>query len=417
MTEPAIPLWTIFTATCPPFSPARSGSIPDLTLPPPLLMPATAPLHTYHGFVANWTLATDPCQHPHLGGLHGSFVRPLRKSTTGQLIPVFSTAKMAGNNDILVPAAMYYSGWDMFEADPVEINSTSWNQKANAIAWRGRASGGISTASNFMRFQRHRFLAMTNATTVAAAEACPQTNPRLGQNRKKRRWHGHSGASATSAPQHPNANCNDSTPGSIPFYTLPNPSTYPLPLAHSSSTRSTLSSWLSTWSPPTSTGFTNLTCRVPSGPNGTCPYNDDYFSPLPPLNLSAQINGFKYLPDIDGNSFSGRYRGFLLSTSVPLKATIYKEWHDKRLVPWAHFVPFDNTFVDLFGVMEYFIGDGVGRGGHDDQARRIAEDGKAWAERVLRKEDMEVYMLRLLLEWARVCDLQRERIGFVGDLV
>jgi hypothetical protein len=36
---------------------------------------------------------------------------------------------------------------------------------------------------------------------------------------------------------------------------------------------------------------------------------------------------------------------------------------------------------------------------------------------VLRKEDMHVYMLRLLLEYARLCDDNREKLGFEGDLL
>ena len=106
-----------------------------------------------------------------------------------------------------------------------------------------------------------------------------------------------------------------------------------------------------------------------------------------------------------------------------MKATIYKEWHDKRLVPWVHFVPLDNTFIDVYGVMEYFVGDGLRKSdetklhGHDAQAKCIAEEGKAWAEKVLRKEDMQVYVMRLLLEWARVSDPERERMGFVQDLL
>jgi hypothetical protein len=35
---------------------------------------------------------------------------------------------------------------------------------------------------------------------------------------------------------------------------------------------------------------------------------------------------------------------------------------------------------------------------------------------VLRKEDMLVYVLRLLLEYARVVDERREVMGWVGDL-
>ena len=128
--------------------------------------------------------------------------------------------------------------------------------------------------------------------------------------------------------------------------------------------------------------------------------------------MAEQYNN-KYLPDIDGNSFSGRYRGFLGSSSLPIKATIYDEWHDSHLVPWKHFVPMDNTFDDIYGIMEYFIGnENVGLAGHDDVAEKIATEGKEWTERVLRKEDMQIYVMRLLLEYARLCDDERDVLGW-----
>lgn len=122
---------------------------------------------------------------------------------------------------------------------------------------------------------------------------------------------------------------------------------------------------------------------------------------------------YKFLPDVDGNSFSARFRGFLRSTSLPLKATVYTEWHDDRIVPWLHFVPLDNTFQDIYPALDFFAdGDGPG----DVAARFIAERGKEWAETALRREDMRLYVWRLLLEWARVCDPNRHTLGFVDDL-
>ncbi|PMD29110.1 glycosyltransferase family 90 protein, partial [Hyaloscypha variabilis F] len=53
--------------------------------------------------------------------------------------------------------------------------------------------------------------------------------------------------------------------------------------------------------------------------------------------------------------------------------------------------------------------------GHDREGERIAEDGRQWAGRVLRKEDMEVYMFRLLLECGRIVDDRRQELGFVLD--
>jgi hypothetical protein len=83
-------------------------------------------------------------------------------------------------------------------------------------------------------------------------------------------------------------------------------------------------------------------------------------------------------------------------------------------------VPFDNRFLDQYGVMEFFLGYEKGKGrkaGRDQLARRIAKEGHEWATKVLRKEDMRIYMYRLLLEYARVMDDKRESLGWVDDLV
>jgi hypothetical protein len=113
---------------------------------------------------------------------------------------------------------------------------------------------------------------------------------------------------------------------------------------------------------------------------------------------------------VDGNSFSGRYRAFLMSTSLPLKSTIYPEWHDARLMPWVHFVPFDNSYMDVYGIMDYFLN------GHDEEAERIALEGQTWSSAVLRQDDMLIYTWRLLLEYARVMDDNRDKLAYVADL-
>lgn len=173
----------------------------------------------------------------------------------------------------------------------------------------------------------------------------------------------------------------------------------------------------------TDVGFTKLLCWPPSK-TSTCNYTDPYFKVMPKIDMAKQYD-YKFLPDIDGNSFSGRYLSFLRSTSLPIKATVYSEWHDGRLIPWLHFVPMDNSFVDIYGILDYFLsrdssimdnGDTVTVDTNDDVARKIALRGKEWAEKVLRKEDMQIYMLRLLLEYARLCDDNREKLGYVGEL-
>lgn len=172
-----------------------------------------------------------------------------------------------------------------------------------------------------------------------------------------------------------------------------------------------LGSWVDSWA---DVSFTNLMC-VEKGLGEQCSYTSPHFSTSSPVSLAEQFN-YKYLPDIDGNSFSGRYLGFLRSTSLPIKATVWREWHDSRLVAWKHFVPMDNRYGDWYGIMEYFIGYERSSPGHSAAGKLIAKAGKDWADKVLRKEDMEIYLLRLLLEYARLSDERRDIMGWVDDL-
>ena len=43
---------------------------------------------------------------------------------------------------------------------------------------------------------------------------------------------------------------------------------------------------------------------------------------------------YKYLIDMDGMSYSGRFLSFLASDSVPLKATVYEEFFSDWIQPW-----------------------------------------------------------------------------------
>ena len=43
---------------------------------------------------------------------------------------------------------------------------------------------------------------------------------------------------------------------------------------------------------------------------------------------------YKYLVDMDGMSYSGRFLSFLASDSVPLKSTVYEEYFSDWIQPW-----------------------------------------------------------------------------------
>jgi hypothetical protein len=354
--------WDYVRITCPPESPSRNiSAITDFSNPP-IFPENRQPSYTQNGYVKNVTAAPDPCLQPHLRGLHGTFIEPISMSTSSELIPLFGGSKLPTNNEILIPAAMYLSTNSLYTGG--WTHGPAWSKKKDAIIWRGVASGGRNKPDNWRHFHRHRLVEMLNGTTVASAE---------------------NGLSEPST------------------FALPPLSLYDFPRRR----EHRLGEWLRRIA---DVGFTKLNCGDEDGIH--CDYLAPYFSPVKRMPMKEQY-AFKYMPDVDGNSFSARFRGLLLSTSLPIKATIYAEWHDDRLFPWLHYAPMDNTFQDMYGLMDYFTRDEKG----DAAARLIAETGKKWAETVLRRDDMLLYTWRALLEFARVCDENRETLGFVDDLV
>ncbi|KAH0544768.1 hypothetical protein FGG08_001135 [Glutinoglossum americanum] len=367
------PYFPLTRLACPPNSSARLAPLlPTFSAKPTITLQHTLP-HTYKGYISNYTLSGSICHQPDLQGLHGALVCPISTRSTSRLFPLLGGSKLMTNSEILIPAPIYW------EDDPRYATGDSrgkWGKKAPRVTWRGKASGGRDMADNWKAFHRHRFVAMTNASQIRRVESWAET---------PLNW------------VHPSG-----------IYNL------------SALKAGRLGDWVESFADVTFTGF-----ACPEREGAVCPHTQPYFSIAKTSPLNQQFKS-KYLIDIDGNSFSGRYRSFLLSSSLPIKATIFREWHDARLIPWKHFVPMDNRFGDLFGIMEYFLGwDGrkFGSGktgrrvkGHDEVARNIATEGKEWAKRVMRKEDMLLYTWRVLLEFARVIDDRRERLGYVEDL-
>ncbi|TGJ78362.1 hypothetical protein E0Z10_g10403 [Xylaria hypoxylon] len=362
--------WDYVSRACPPNSPARKVQPLETATPIDAIFP-TSPNMSYMGdggFISNFTQAQDSCLQPHLRDMHGTFVEPFSMVTSTKLFPFFSGSKLSVNNELLIPAAMYLSSETRYSGGTK--HGGPWAGKKNGLVWRGTASGGRNQEHNWWHYQRHRFVQMLNSSAVALVQS------------------GDSGAG--------------------PTFTLKAASSYNMSAPREGQL---LGPWLHEWS---DVGFNRLDCWPERHDwlgrlRLDCPYTDPFFALVASKPMAEQYN-YKFLPDIDGNSYSARWRGFLLSTSCPLKATVYTEWHDDRLMPWLHFVPFDNTFMDIYAIMDYFLD------GHDAEGQRIAEEGRNWASKVLRREDMMLYMWRLLLEYARVLDPQRDRLGFVDDL-
>jgi hypothetical protein len=103
----------------------------------------------------------------------------------------------------------------------------------------------------------------------------------------------------------------------------------------------------------------------------------------------------KYLLDVDGNTFSGRFFSFLYSGSLVFKATIFKEHFERWLKPYEHYIPIEMDFSDLEDKVKWAMR-------HDAEAKRMAENAKAFALEHLHDDQADCYLFLLLLELARL---------------
>lgn len=411
-------IWELARSACPGDSAARTFN-QDQYLRKPAYFPQRPSPHTRSGFIANWTAAKSACESPHLSNLHGYFVGAKESSNaqwrnhsdsayqgnrllSRHLFPLFSTAKLQGiNADILIPATVYLEDSPSIAGESAfdETDAVPWHEKEDQVLWRGSQSGGFNKADTWTRFHRHRFMSMLNATQVSMTER------------------------VLDAPK------PEQVPGGSPElpHNFPWPDKELYPLAALQKTRD-LGRWVGSWS--TDSAFTRLLCwpvvSLIWTKGKSCYYSGQFYEPVAEHMPMKRVFKHKYLPDLDRHSFSGRWRAYLKSGSLPIKATIWAEWHDSRLIPWRHFVPMDNTFIDFYAIMEYFLGyrpsdsarklGAKEKRGNDAVARAIAEQGRDWGQKVLRREDMLLYFWRLILEYARICDDRRQQMGYVEDL-
>lgn len=345
---------------CPPNSPARTQRHWDTSR---LCSSCTYP-HSLGGFLANWTQSADICYQPDMANLHGLYLSPAAFKASHELLPVFSQSKAYGYNDILYPSAWNYM--DKVKYDPNDEHpDPPFADKNNTLFWRGATSEGVSPGSGtWMGMARQRFIHLAN-------------------------------------------NINDTTPPQ------------PVLLLHKDGKRhayASLSSATLTQHLATDVHIVDFIARC-GGPD--CEAQAQEFAPLATPSDFQSHWSYRYLLDLDGAGFSGRFLPFLHSRSLPFKAALFREWYDSRLTPWLHFVPLDLRGHGFWSTLAYFMGwEGRAGGGvvgapaHEKEAEVIAEKGREWAGRVLRKEDMEIYFFRLLLEWGRLTDDRRDELGF-----
>jgi hypothetical protein len=132
-----------------------------------------------------------------------------------------------------------------------------------------------------------------------------------------------------------------------------------------------------------------------------------------------EVYKYKYLFDVDGNSFSGRYLGLLRSGSLVFKvllllslrkgralttqpqSTVFGEYFNTWLRPFEHYIPILPDLSDLVEKLEWAAA-------HDDEAHAIQQAGQAFAERVLTDAQNDCYFSAVLLEWGRLQNMAEQ---------
>ncbi|ORX34757.1 hypothetical protein BD324DRAFT_583214 [Kockovaella imperatae] len=325
----------------------------------------------------------DFCDHPWAHYNQGHFFSDWR--TIHALYPMFSPAKGVGYSDILIPSHYYFSstkrytyGWDPvnMKIHDVDDMETDWDDKSTDIFWRGATTGGGSSPPGFLaQYQRHRLIKMTSDMSDAE-KTVVFADP----------------------------------PGSTNFISAS------IPIAELNADMMDVA-------------FTKAVgcTQYPGGCDGM--RKDHRFADAVPLGENWR---HKYLIDIDGMGYSARLFALLKSESAVLKSTVYTEFCSEWLQPWLHYIPVTQLYNEIYNIFAFFSGPtrsmieaaNATRGtyqsagllsGHldgDAELRKIASAGREWMFSVGRKIDMEIYVYRLCIEWARLVADDREAMTY-----
>ncbi|KAI0481001.1 glycosyltransferase family 90 protein [Xylariaceae sp. FL0804] len=341
------PTWTHSRLSCPPESPSRGLEEDE----------KRDDVSRYGlgdlGFVYNVTAMSDICYSPSLSSTFGFFDRPNAYNVVHDLFPIFSQSKISSYSDILYPSPWYWYEKVSYDAE----KDIPWARKEDRFYWRGSTTGGFSRNGGWRRQHRQRLVQKINAADGARILVDDNNN-----------------------------NDNDAGGGSG---RAPNWRPKAVPRGDYKDLMDVYFSGVGQCDP------------------GDCAAQEEFFTVRGHAEQQDAWR-YKYLLDMDGNAFSGRFYAFLRSRSLVYKWALFREWHQEWLRPWAHYIPLSLQGEDWLEAVRFFAGEAEGK----REAERLARQQADWADKVLRHDDMEVWFFRLLLEYGRVIDDDRANIGF-----
>lgn len=287
------------------------------------------------GFVFNQSASSDICNSPSLQHSLGIFERPNAFKLTNELVPMFSMSHPSSFQDIPTPSPWYYEEVAGYEPEP----DIPWESRKGQIYWRGTTTGGFSHDGSWHNLQRQRVVA--SLEHISERHILERRNDSTCSIGGEKGWKVRK-ANQTELREYFNAHFVDI-----------------------------------------------IGCEEPD-----CSDERTFFNVMDREDHSEAWK-HRYLLDMDGHAYSGRFYAFMRSKSVPLKLTFFREWHENVLIPWVHYVPLNKDTNEIAEIVRFFEQDPAGQ----EIARTIGEEGQSWAAKTLRNDDMDVYMFRLMLEY------------------
>ncbi|KAK2598291.1 hypothetical protein N8I77_011714 [Diaporthe amygdali] len=313
-------------------------------------------------FLADWNVAQDLCHQPDMFNLHGFYMSELPLKPFGELVPMFSRSKTDRFSDILIPLSR---GDDTYSTDSKEKPLVN---KDARLFWRGDIGTDFGMVPPRLLSGGHQERLSHLANNASASDRVTVCLAMPGDKEKFRYER-------------------------VPLNEL--------------SSALKLDAGISDYS----------TCLSPE-----CAAAKIEFGFKPEDKEDKEKMNSRYIMVMDSDEGPPQdFLKILRSESVPFVASVFKEWYSERLMPWLHFVPVDLRFHAVHSTLAYFTGlqdkaliNGrkVAMESRVDNAKWIAQEGKKWAGKVVRREDAEIYLFRLLLEWGRVINDKRDEMGF-----
>lgn len=226
-------------------------------------------------FVTNNYESIDFCRHPENLRLHGITNNHGLGPWPSQLMPIFAQSKSSLHADLLVTPMSQYG-------QPVGPDPEWAAKPLNRILWRGGCTGGkLNRNSPWRSSQRVRFALLTNSKsddiTTTVYTTSRQDNSTL--------------------------TAYDATLSEL------NPEWFDVQFAGKF------------WGCDKKDGTCDALARH-------LPLTQEYMS-------TEEANMYKYIFDVDGNGWSGRFHRLLRSKSAILKSTATVEWWNDRIQPWV----------------------------------------------------------------------------------